>query len=175
MRIIPAVDTAGVTLAAYVEDGLHHVKCCLELALILEQGKECGQLLGGEEVILADAFHSAAGNHKELRVVRNFKASCLSELLRADSNGIRKSVAGLVPHNLLNHLSLLIVQQITALILKSSNNTVINLFADNQVSVAGASGTEVRALGDSGVHSRLSSSLGSVCCVVDDNGSITCA
>ena len=62
--IIPAVDTAGVTLAAYVEDGLHHVKCCLELVLILEQGKECGQLLGGEEVILADAFHSAAGNHK---------------------------------------------------------------------------------------------------------------
>ena len=81
MGIIPAVDTAGVTLAAYVEDGLHHVKCCLELALILEQGKECGQLLGGEEVILADAFHSAAGNHKELRVVRNLQASCLSELL----------------------------------------------------------------------------------------------
>ena len=43
-----------MAFAAYVEDGEHHLDRIFETAFIFEEGQQGGQLLGREEVFLAD-------------------------------------------------------------------------------------------------------------------------
>ena len=101
MVITEGVDAAGMSFSAHIEDFLHHGQRILKLALILEEGKQCGKFFTGEEEFLTDLIDSAACYRDELSVLRDLKSGCESQLLRADGNGIRESVACLIPHDLL--------------------------------------------------------------------------
>ena len=155
MAVIPAVDAAAVALAADLEDGQSHVDSVLELADILEQGDQGGQLFGAVEVILADVLDAAALNHQELNGFGNLKAGSLCQSLGRNSNGVGQTVAGLVPHHILNSLDLVAGQDVAALSNQSSLASLVNGLMDHQVAIAGAAGAKVRALGNAGVHSCL--------------------
>ncbi|MBR0248724.1 MAG: hypothetical protein IJQ70_07105 [Synergistaceae bacterium] len=96
--------------AGLVENLKHDVERSLELSAVLEQRKEGRQLLGAEEMLLADALLdvlsvadceafllAVVGDCDEFAVCRNLKARCLCECLCADCNRVRKPVACLVP------------------------------------------------------------------------------
>lgn len=68
VAVIPRVNTAGVALAAYFEDGPHHVQGIFKLSLILEQSQQSGQLLRGEEVFFANLINTTTRDHNKFPV-----------------------------------------------------------------------------------------------------------
>ena len=170
--VVEGVDAAAVALAAHVEHGLHHGQCVLKLPVVLEQGQQSGQLLAGEEVLLAHVLDAAAGHSDELPVSRDLEPSGLRQLLRADGHGVGQTVPSLVPHDGLQLLSLFLVGQVSALLHQGGYEPVVHVLVDDQVAVAGTAGAEVGALGDPGVHGSLSLTLGGVAGVVDDDSRV---
>ena len=98
-----------MALAAYFEDGPHHVQGIFKLSLILEQSQQSGQLLRGEEVFFANLINTTTRDHNKFPVLGDLKPGSLSQLLRADGHSAGKSVPHLVPHDTLELLRLFFV------------------------------------------------------------------
>ena len=170
--VVEGVDAAGVALAADLVDCADHIERVLELAVILEQSHQGGQLLTGEQVLLADVLAAAAGNGDELAVSRNLKAGLLGELLRRDGDGVGQTVTGLIPHDELELFGLVDVGKIGALLDQSLDKIVIDGGVADDVAVTGAAGTEVGALGDAAVLGDFRDALGRVRSLVDNLGGV---
>lgn len=120
-----------VMLLVYIS-AIHHGQRVFKLPVVLEQGQQSGQLLAGEEVLLAHVLDAAAGHSDELPVSRDLEPSGLRQLLRADGHGVGQTVPSLVPHDGLQLLSLFLVGQVSALLHQGGYEPVVHVLVDDR-------------------------------------------
>jgi len=87
--LVEGVDTAGVPLAADLEDAAHHLQGLLE-PVVRVDGEQRRQLFAGEQMLLTDAVTT---DDDELAIRRDEETSCLGQFVRRGSHGVRQAVS----------------------------------------------------------------------------------